>query len=123
MYLESKKHFPVKALARIAGGSEKNPGWHDCCTDTQVAVLHTQSREQELKKSLMSGNFIYVLERRPSYNHRMVWVGKDLKAHQSQPLPWAGCPPSSGCPGPVQPGTSRDGAPTAPLGSTSAPSE
>ena len=36
-----------------------------------------------------------------SQNHRMAWLGRDLKAHLSQPLPWAGLmPTSSGCPGP-----------------------
>ena len=35
-----------------------------------------------------------------SQNHRMAWVGGDLKAHSLQPLPWVGLPPtSSGCPG------------------------
>ena len=40
-----------------------------------------------------------------SWSNRMGWVGRDLKAHPSQPVPWAVCPPASpGCPGPIPPG-------------------
>ena len=60
-----------------------------------------------------------------SHNHRMAWVGRDLKDHESPtPLPQAGpltstCNTRPGCPGPhpTWPWTSRDGASTTSLDS------